>query len=148
MNIVRHTAPAWREYGETAVAVRTPESHIEEIWVHKLPDDQMGVCCIPFFLYDVGLGDVGFVNSEGAFQVTKPNGRFIFRAWCERPEGGLSQLMDYIAKSQLLFETRGRLIAIDADEGQAQDLANVLDELERKGLLQFETGRPGRVRRT
>lgn len=44
------------------------------------------MCCIPFFVYDVALGDVVATSPEGdgkyiVEKVVQPSGRFVFRVW-------------------------------------------------------------------
>jgi hypothetical protein len=60
----------------------TPDADREQLWAKRLGDTEFEICCIPFILFDVALGDVVQTSSDYWFQrVLKPSGRFVFRAW-------------------------------------------------------------------
>ncbi|WP_418275719.1 DUF4265 domain-containing protein [Isoptericola jiangsuensis] len=54
-----HDEPAWRERANFIVNAALPEQErYEQLWCRQVSDDTFEVCCIPFFLYDVALGDL------------------------------------------------------------------------------------------
>ncbi|NOV98762.1 hypothetical protein HDG69_003357 [Isoptericola halotolerans] len=54
-----HDEPAWRERASFIVHAALPEQgRYEQLWCRQVSDDTFEVCCIPFFLYDVALGDL------------------------------------------------------------------------------------------
>lgn len=54
-----HREPVWRDRANFVVNAPLPEEgRYEQLWSRQLSDDCFEVCCIPFFLYDVALGDV------------------------------------------------------------------------------------------
>ena len=56
---VVHHEPAWQHRSDFIINAMLPEDgRFEELWVRKITDDTFEICCIPFFLYDVALGDV------------------------------------------------------------------------------------------
>ena len=63
-----HGAHGWREFEWSNGAVHRYE------WKH------FEVCCIPFFLYDVSLGDVVATNPDYVLdRVVRASGRYTFR---------------------------------------------------------------------
>src|SRR5471032_373547 len=88
-----HGAPAWGGQANFVLQIRiatgdeafdaTPR--YEQAWVRHAGDDLYQVCCIPFFLYDLALGDVLKVTTiEGApvvQGVAERSGHHTFRAW-------------------------------------------------------------------
>src|SRR3954453_9406655 len=54
-----HAAPVWRERADFVIGARLPEEgRAEQLWARRIEGRHFEVCCIPFFLYDVALGDV------------------------------------------------------------------------------------------
>jgi hypothetical protein len=78
-----HEAPVWRERADFVIGAQLPEEgRAEQLWARRLEGQQFEICCIPFFLYDVALGDV--VETDAAYDLTRvmePSGRLVFRIW-------------------------------------------------------------------
>ncbi|MBK7708314.1 MAG: DUF4265 domain-containing protein [Acidobacteria bacterium] len=106
------------------------------------------ICCIPFFVYDLALGDlVTTASINGKNYVIddrlKESNLKIFRIWL----ADAAQLPDIILELKRLgaiVEMRGsdsRLLAIAVEAGETTDnLRNVLSEWEASTLLTFEDG--------
>jgi hypothetical protein len=102
------------------------------------------LCCIPFFVQDVALGDE--VETDGEFvllRVVRPSGQVTFRVWfggqdATRRDG----LVREIAAMKPLMEwSSENLLALSVPAAEAQQLADYLQLHENEGLLQYETGR-------
>ncbi|HKP70338.1 MAG TPA: DUF4265 domain-containing protein [Pyrinomonadaceae bacterium] len=63
--IVTHDFPAWREKADFIIASRLGEElgidrsfDWEQLWGRKISDNTFELCCVPFFTYDLALGDI------------------------------------------------------------------------------------------
>ncbi len=60
--VVVHDTPAWRDRADFIIAAQLREAdqpkRWEQLWAGQLGDAEFEVCCIPFFVYDLALGDV------------------------------------------------------------------------------------------
>lgn len=151
-SVVVHNAPAWREAANFIIAVQIDSSatskDTEQIWARKISDDHFEICCIPFFAYDLALGDVVRTEPLGGRQfvvaeVTQPSGRYVFRVWF----GSSVDSQDLVVRSleslgALLEWSSANLLAVDArDQAHAQEVANFLQEQEGLDRLVYETGK-------
>jgi hypothetical protein len=106
------------------------------------------VCCIPFFVYDVALGDV--VAAEPVddrryvlHRVVRSSGRYVFRVWFGESFRPREPVAEELKGLGALVEMSSlNLLAIDAeDDLQAQAVATYLDAREKRSELLYETGR-------
>jgi hypothetical protein len=124
-----HPNPVWRDRANFLIKARlpvlqsqdVPSKEWEQIWCRQIAENQFEVCCIPFFLYDLALGDVVETGLEGenryvVQRVVNPSGRCCFRVWF-----GKSSTPD----------SRDEVI----------EFANQLFQREQDGSLMYETGR-------
>jgi hypothetical protein len=144
-----HEQPVWRERSNFIINAALPEQErFEQLWCNQLTDDRFEVCCIPFFLYDVALGDV--VRTAPACgrtyvfrEVLEPSGRFVFRVWFGdsfHPRDDVAAELQ--ARGALLEWSSRNLLAVDArDAALAQQIAVYLQEKEDAGQLAYETGK-------
>src|SRR5262245_61592128 len=92
-NTVVHPDPVWRDRANFLIRARipplsenAPSTDWEQLWCKQESDNQFVICCIPFFVYDLALGDLVETGTEGDAQyvihrVVHPSGRFCFRIW-------------------------------------------------------------------
>src|SRR5438874_197376 len=95
ISYIVHESPVWRpENSYMAVVDLAPfgfDNEQEQIWLRPLSEDQFEVCCIPFRVYGMALGDVVRLK-RGRFieSVIAPSGRLVFRVKeCSRPQTDL-----------------------------------------------------------
>ena len=153
-----HPNPVWRDRANFLIkahlpALRSqdaPSKEWEQLWCKQIAENQFEICCIPFFLYDLALGDVVETGLEGASRyvvqrVVNRSGRCCFRVWFGESSTSDSrdEVVGFATQVGCLFEwSSANLLAIDADsEAQAQALANHLSQQEQAGSLMYETGR-------
>jgi hypothetical protein len=145
-----HQQPVWQDRSNFIINAELPErdGRFEQLWARQLSDDTFEVCCIPFFLSDVALGDVVQTEPAGerryvVARVVQPSGRYVFRVWF----GETAYPRDEIARrletlGALLEWSSVNLLAVDArDEHHAQEIADYLSGAEGRGELIYETGR-------
>jgi Domain of unknown function (DUF4265) len=140
-----HVEPAWRVRSNFIIMADLPENgRREQLWVRQVADLRFELCCIPYFLYDMSLGDV--VETDDRHNVTnviERSGRFVFRIWFGGSSYPQQQVIDELETLGGLTErASGNMIAVDAANAQiAQTLANLLLRHEAQRNLIYETGR-------
>lgn len=119
----------------------------EQLWARQLGETRFEICCVPFFVYDLALGDEVETDSEGYVieRVVKPSGGYTFRAWFgdSNQAGARDEVIEALRERDCEFEWHSeKLLAINAaDDGQAQEVADFLLDHEQLGDLTYETGR-------
>lgn len=140
-----HDAPVWRQRADFVIGARLAEpGRTEQLWARQLGADTFEICCIPFFVYDVSLGDIVKTDARYDFvRVIEPSGRLVFRVWFGEtfvPRQGVAE--DLVGMGALLEWSSANLLAVDAaNSSTARELADYLEDQEQQGNLQYETGR-------
>jgi hypothetical protein len=155
-NFVVHLSPVWRERANFIVDADIEEEgsprRFEQFWVRQLGKVRFEVCCIPFFVYDLALGDEVETRAQGERlyvieRVVKASGRYTFRAWFgdSTDPGVRDDVIEAMRGLGSEFEWYSdNLLAIDAaDDECAQQVADFLHGREQLGRLTYETGRSG-----
>lgn len=149
VNEATHAEPVWRERADFIIAVQVDLAEIsiatEQLWARKVGDREFEVCCIPFFAYNLALGDIVEVDDEYLVKrVTRPSGRFVFRVYFDFPHAPDQEetVRELMALGALVERSSPKLFAVDArDAGHAQDVADYLLELASRRVIVFETGK-------
>jgi hypothetical protein len=147
-----HLEPVWRDRADFLIMVELPDpgppNRMEQLWSRQLGPNRFEVCCIPFFAYDLALGDIVETSAKPDFEfiverVLVPSGRYVFRVWFGDSFQPRAELTAELAALGGLVEwSSPNLVAIDAaDEGAAQVLADCLAGHEALGHVVYETGR-------
>ncbi len=148
----QHLEPVWRDRSNFIIAADVSSysdlADREQLWARQVGEDRFELCCIPFFVYDVALGDVVETAPAGErryvlSRVVEPSGRFVFRAWFGESFHPREEVARDLEELGALLEWSSvNLLAVDArDEEHAQEIANYLAQAEAEGRLMFETGR-------
>jgi hypothetical protein len=149
---VVHESPAWRERSDFIISAVLPEEDLprrfEQLFARQLSENRFELCCIPFFLYDIALGDVVQTSARDGRRyvvdrVIEPSGHYVFRVWFGdsfQPRGEIAAEVQKICPT--IEWLSSNLLAIDAQNlDQAQRVADLLAERENAGQLIYETGR-------
>jgi hypothetical protein len=140
-----HPAPVWREEANFLFRADNDADDVtEQIWAKKEGHLRYRVCCIPFMIYDLALGDL--VETDDHYllkRVLERSGRWVFRAFIDNPSTDHVQFLADLRAVGALYENASpRLYSIDAcDEQLAQKVADYLFVREGKGELVYETGK-------
>jgi len=150
---VVHSSPAWRDRANFLIHARLEGDdsleHWEQLWARRISESRFELCCIPFFVYDLALGDEVETGLEGEDRyvmqrVVKQSGHYTLRVWFI-DDAAREEVPKEIARLGCLMEWRwssSNLLAIDAPSTDlAQTVANLLFEREQLGHLEYETGR-------
>jgi hypothetical protein len=144
-----HAEPVWRDRANFIINAPLPEAgRFEQLWTRKVGDRQFEICCIPFFLYDLALGDTVETAPQGGRQyvlsrVLNRSGRYVFRAYFERPQYRYRDAAVEALESlgaQIEWSSPS-LLAVDVVGSSAQKVADAMHDLEKQGRLVFETGK-------
>jgi Domain of unknown function (DUF4265) len=149
---LQHLNPIWGEKANFIIGARlsqdVSETEIrwEQLWSRKISDGIFEICCIPFFVYNISLGDEVRTDAEHWITgVTKPSGHFTFRVWFGDSTNTTirDEVNSKVEELQCLFEWYScNLMAIDTPtDSLAKMISNYLQEKEDSGLLTYETGR-------
>ena len=122
------------------------QEEIEQLWARQIDSYRFEVCCIPFFVYDLALGDEVETDEFYRFRrVLKPSGRYVFRLWFGDSVQPIDpdQLSGALTKIGCQTEwSSNNLLAVDAaTTATAEAVAEYLQEQEKQRRLTYETGR-------
>src|SRR5262245_20420281 len=90
MDYADHLRPIWRERANFIIHGRIEdapqgEKQQEQLWVRQVAPNEFEVCCIPFFLYNISLGDYVKTAPLGepyiVHEVTKRSPWLVYRVW-------------------------------------------------------------------
>ena len=143
-----HEDPVWRDRSDFIIAASIDPGSTgvttEQLWARRIDENRHEICCIPFFVYDLALGDTVEVDADHLVtRVVEPSGRYVFRLHFSRPSQPRDEVMERLSDLGALTEWSSRsLVAVDArDEEHAQQVADFLQEREDLGHLVYETGK-------
>lgn len=145
-----HENPVWKDHSDFIIRVflEEQEDHNdwEQLWARKVEKYRFIICCIPFFTYNLSLGDEVIVDSEYNIEkVAKPSGNFTFRAWFgDSKTPGISvKVSDELKKMNAILEwSSENFLAISAENDKVSALvANYLFKNQEEGELVYETGK-------
>jgi hypothetical protein len=148
----QHADPAWKGRANFIIQAKVDDSDEQEIWeelfCRRIDETRLQVCCIPFFLRGVALGDEVEMRSEsGSFVFSKvlvPAGHETYQIWFgENPEKSVRMGADSRVQEigGLVEYFSRRLIAVDAyPEAIAKSLRSYLDDMQRDKALFYQIG--------
>lgn len=144
-----HKEPARRERANFIINAKLPQDgRFEQLWARQISEDVFELCCIPFFLYDIALGDIVQTGHEGGrkymfVRVVQPSGHYVFRAHFGRSASPGDEVVERLTELGAVTEwSSASLLAIDAiDLDHAQQIADFLKVRSDSGQLIYETGK-------
>jgi hypothetical protein len=146
-----HQEPIWRDRANFIINAALPETdrphRFEQLWARQLEGNKFEVCCIPFFLYNIALGDIVLTVARGELkyvvdQMIRHAGHYTFRVWFDPSFHSRDEITSTLMNMGALLERSStNLLAVDApDLHHAKAVANFLAEREQRGQLMYETG--------
>lgn len=151
--IFQHLNPILRKDANFLIFANVPASdenlgevYREQLWCKQISEYHFELCCIPFFAYNLALGDQVMTDPDYVItNVVKSSGHFTFRIWFikETTEKDRHDVLNEIEKLQCSIEWYStNLLGVDADtESKAELLADALMSFEKAKLLVYETGK-------
>jgi hypothetical protein len=138
----QHLSPVWRDRANFIIRAALPENgRFEQLWCRQVDDTTFEVCCIPFFLYDIALGDV--VRTSPAYlleDVVEASGRGTYRLFFpdESREEGEGIVERLTALGALVEWSSRRLLAVATPDKSANAVVSLLEEGSEQGGFLFE----------
>jgi len=153
-DVIIHLNPVWRERANFIIHAKIDANkagkRFEQIWAGQINSQIFEICCIPFFVYDLALGDHVETSADEGKQyivrsIVKQSGHFTFHVWFGKADipSMREHVMQNLTELGCEFEWYSHnLLGVDArNEELAQHLADYLYGLEKAGTLAYETGR-------
>ncbi|MBX3115171.1 MAG: DUF4265 domain-containing protein [Fimbriimonadaceae bacterium] len=142
--IYTHQEPIWRDRSDFVIAAKVDEASYEQLFAKRIEAHTFMICCIPFFVYDLNLGDI--VETDDAYFIQRRienSGRYVFRVMFQS-DNSLNRIPiaeRLLEIGCLLEQSSENFFAVDAvNQECAQNASNFLFEMEGKGILEYETG--------
>jgi hypothetical protein len=140
----QHLSPVWREKADFIIRAAVPESNwYEQLWVRRVDDTTFEICCIPFFLHDVALGDI--VRASPVYEleeVIESSERGIYRVFF--PDGAVDNRKDVVTRlaemGALLEWSSMNLLAVDTPSRHSPAVTDFLEEGTARSLFTYERG--------
>lgn len=146
---VMHLSPAWRSKANFLLFGSIElegEERWEQVWARQVADNEFEVCCVPFFLYDLSIGDVVETETRAGrrFVISnrlKVSGLRTLRVWysteasTDDKERVLRQLRESGAPTEWHSE---RLLAFACAVAELPRLSMLLGAEQESGTLTFE----------
>ncbi len=148
MNEATHESPAWRDRADFIIAVKVAdirENAREQLWARQLGERLFELCCIPFFAYQLALGDLVRTDVDYVVEaLVRASGHKTFRVWLGRNADSRvkGSVEAELRRRGVLLEWSSRnLVAASAPTAQAAEEAlKFLGEQQQRGRLEFEEG--------
>lgn len=151
-SVIVHPEPIWRDRSNFIITGELPVGDsphdTEQLWARRVSGDTFELCCIPFFLYDVALGDVVATRPAGdrryvLNRVIRPSGRYVFRVWFGATPYPRDEIATDLEELGALLEwSSDNMVAVDAPSiARAQPIADYLLDAQQNGRLMYETGK-------
>jgi hypothetical protein len=145
---IQHNNPAWRHKADYVIGAKITDPvwskrySSEQLAAKELEDGRFEICCIPFMVYDLCLGDIVVLDKEGNIaKVVDPSGHFGFRVATDN-KSDQDWIIDHMYKAgQLTERYSDKICAIDTeDELTASEISRRLASAEHSGhIVQYET---------
>ncbi|TDT31307.1 uncharacterized protein DUF4265 [Naumannella halotolerans] len=142
-----HSSPIWRDRSNFIIAAKfqiDDETFTEQLWARQIDEYTFEVCCIPFLVYDLALGDVVETNHEYVVKrVLSRSGRYVFRVIFAGTNAFNSDRVVFalLELGALIEYSSSNVISVDCVPSRAQDVAKILSAEEQAERLIYETGK-------
>lgn len=146
-SVATHEAPARRERADFLIFADLSAHGLpgrwEQLWARRLGETDFELCCIPYFIYGLALGDTVRTRPSGEKNyviegVSARSGRRVLRLWLkDASAGGRERLLRYLEARAPLHEwSSDNLLAIDVPaEGDDAELSALLAGAASSGIV-------------
>ena len=147
--IIQHLNPVWAEKANFIIMANLDDSNKEiekeQLWAQRISDTRFEICCIPFFVYGLSLGDEAETDESFVIsKVVKISGQFTFRVWTKDTSNEEKlAITNYLSENNYLYEFYSENLLSISVKGKfaIQSITDYLAKQERKGHLVYETGK-------
>lgn len=151
---VGHVKPAWgskADYLIHAVIDNMETVTREQLWARRIDDNRFLICCIPFFVYHLALGDevVTTQHEELAYvidRIAAQSEHHTFRVKFLNKGKAFDDFFAWLKEIEGEFEWFSHeFVAIDCVQQNAEAVAKKLWEMQHLGVLAYEDGDAERI---
>ncbi|UPG83993.1 DUF4265 domain-containing protein [Luteibacter aegosomatis] len=146
--VVAHKHPVWRDRATSVfhmlAGVHGGRSRWEQLWWRRTARGRFTLCCIPFLIDDLALGDEVETNAcHIVRRIARRSGQVTFRVRIGGHEPGMR---DQVLKASEVFEplaewSAPNLLALSVHESRARPLGDRLAILAGQKMIEVDTGR-------
>jgi hypothetical protein len=144
-NEVVHPQPVWRDRANYILGgSEAGGDGTEQLWARNLGGNRFEICCIPFILYGLALGDIVEADEHSELTgVIKNSNRSVFRARFGNSAYPRDEIEQGVSELGALVEwSSDDLLAVDAaDADTAAAIFAYLEQHQNDGHLMVETGK-------
>jgi len=145
-NTAWHYNPVWASdfFIRVDLSEHGMPGRFEQLWVRKLNNRQFQVCCIPFFVYGIALGDTVRTDDEFTFQQVVKKGRhktLRVAVAAKEKQNGIHQILhEWVESTGLAYEwySPGYLAVDLPPDSQGQTSFPDLERLGENQEISFE----------
>ena len=142
-----HLSPVWRDKADyifaSHIGVQDGKNQWEQLWGKRVSPQTYILCCIPFFVRNVSLGDEVETDVDATLsRVLKRSGQITFRVWFGgRPAALRDEVVHEVTAMEVLSEWYSNdLLGLSTPRAWAPRLADYLEMQASLSLLVYETG--------
>lgn len=136
--IATHVHPAWRDKAnyifQCRIESKNDRNEWEQMWGTVIGDNTFMVCCIPFFVYGLSLGDIIKIDENRNFDIVEKSMNTTIRIWTADVD--VEKKSSFITKVLQLSDDAEMhstdLIAVSVDNNRVTEMLD---------FLKFETGK-------
>jgi len=146
--VVAHKHPVWRDRATSVfhmlAGVHGGRSRWEQLWWRRTARGRFTLCCIPFLIDDLALGDEVETNAcHIVRRIVRRSGQVTFRVRIDRHD---PWVRDQVLKASEVFEplaewSAPNLLALSVHESRARPLGDRLAVLAGQMTIDVDTGR-------
>lgn len=144
-----HPSPVWRDLSnyilQLLVDAEACPDEFEQVWTALQEDGSHVLCCIPFFLYGLSLGDQFEKLPSGSFRILSSSGRITIRVWmADATPLEKANLVKQCQECGCLIERSSEnLIALDCENADRANAVQILlGKYASEGKIQYELANP------
>lgn len=144
-----HEHPVWKDRSDFIIRVflEEKEGHNdwEQLWAKNLGQNRFMICCIPFFVYNLSLGDEVIVDNDyNVSEVVHHSGNTTFRVWFgnSRIENIGREIYSGLENMEAILEwSSENLLAVSIDNQLKTKLVSdyLMQHQEKNGIM-YEAG--------
>jgi Domain of unknown function (DUF4265) len=132
--VATHAHPAWRNKANYIFRCRiisdSKEIEWEQMWGREISENTYEVCCIPFFLYGISLGDIVEIDSDKNHKVIDKSDNATIRIWTKgldskKKEQLFSDMLEICDNAELHSSDH---VALSFKKNQSDSLINFLQQ--------------------
>ena len=149
--VFQHVNPIWVDRADFIInSIVPPPSendesiYWEQFWSRQIDELKFEICCIPFYVYDLALGDIVETDKRHMIsQVIKRSGYFTIRIWFFEIDEETRFIIEKTIYSYgcLMEFYNERLLGVSSDsEKIKRKLIKGLNAFEKKGWIDYEIG--------